>query len=509
MSTSRLYKSMKNMLSGAISQVLAIFLSFVSRTIFLRYLSTEYLGINGLFSNILTILSFAELGIGNAMIFSMYKPLKDNDIQKLKKLMHFYKKSYRYIALVVAGLGLILVPFLKFFINSPPNIKESLTIIYLLYLFNSVSTYLVSYKKSIIIADQNSYIVIISQNIFNIIQLIAQSIILIITQNFILYLCLQIISNLLNNIIISYVAEKMYPYLNEPVNAKLSKEESKLIFTDIKALTISKLAGVVANGTDNIIVSRMLGLTSVGLVSNYSMIINAINGICWSFFSGVTASIGNLNTEKNINHRIEIFNQLFLSAYWMYSFICVSLLVLLNPFISLWIGTDFLVDNFTVFSLVLIIYVSGVNYPCFVFRTTLGFFDQVKYAYVFSAILNLILSIILGKTIGLAGVFLATSLSRLVTSEVADGFYVYEHGLELSSKKYFSKYYIYFMFFLGNYLLTANVVKIINYAGIGGFIVKVLVCIITSNLINLALFFRSDTFKGLKLRLTVFTSGKF
>lgn len=508
MTSSRLNLSFKNMLSGAVGQALTILLSFVSRTIFLRTLTTEYLGINGLFSNILTLLSFAELGIGNAMIFSMYKPLKDKDIQKLQGLMFLYKKAYRVIAVVVAGIGLLLVPFLSFFISNPPNIKENLTIIYLLYLLNATISYLWTHKKSIIIADQKVYIVNISQNIFNIILLIAQAIVLILTHNFILYLCLQITTNLLNNLIVSHIANEMYPFLKEPITTQISQNETKRIFTDIKALTISKIAGVVANGTDSIIISKIMGLTSVGLVSNYSLIINAVNGLFWSFLSGITASIGNLNTEKNFTYRAAIFKQLFLGVYSIYSFASICLLVLLNPFISIWLGKNYLIDNVTVFALVLIIYVSGVNYPCFVFRTTLGYFEQVKYAYVGSAFFNVVLSIILGKMFGLSGVFFATSISRLITSEIADGFYVYRDGLQLSPSIYFIKYYLYFTLFLVNYYITYSVVNQVPYLGVSGFVFKVFICIFVSNSINYIVLYRSEAFAELKLKFLRVASNK-
>lgn len=494
-------KSIINMSVSGISRFFMLLMGFVSRSIFLKYLSAEYLGINGLFSNILVLLSFAELGIGNAIIFSMYKPLKNNDIPLLKSLMALYKKAYSIIAVIVGVTGVLFIPFLKYIIDTPPNIKENIIEIYLLYLFNTVITYLFTYKKSILIANQNVYIVSLWQNIFYIIQQVLQAIILIYNHNFIQYLFIQVLCSFLNNYFIAKVANKMYPYIIEKDIVEIPNIERKKIFRDVKALAISKVSGVVMNGSDNIIITKILGLSSVGLVSNYTLIINSINAIIWSTLSGITASLGDLNTEENYNHRKEIFNQVYLITYWIYSSICICLLVLLNPFILVWIGNKYLVDNFTVFSLVWIIYVSGINFTVYTFRTTMGFFDQVKYIYVLSAILNVILSIILGKWLGLAGIFLATSISKLCTIEIADGFYVFRDGFNLSPLKYFQKYFCTFLLFLCNYFFTNFIVSYISINGIFGFLIKAIVCVVISNSVLIVCFSKTKTFTNLINRM--------
>jgi len=497
MKESRTRKSAQNMMFSAAGQVLTLILSFVSRTIFLKYLSIEYLGINGLFSNILTILSFAELGIGNAMIYSMYKPLKENNTQKLLALIALYKKAYYIIAAVVAILGITLIPFLSYIIWEPPNIKESLTNIYVLYLFNTVSSYLLIYNKSILTADQNAYIVTISSSFVQVIRLVVQITVLYFTRDFLMFLYVQIAFTQLDNVVSFYIVNRMYPYIKQKNVVKLSKEESKSIFQNIKALAISKIAGVVASGTDNIIISALFGLSPVGLVSNYTLIINSLNSIMYSTLSGVTASVGNLNAGNDQKNKIEIFDQLLLLTYWMFSSICVCLIILLNPFIMLWLGKNYLLSDLTVISLVWIIYMSGMNYPAYVFRTTKGCFDQVKYVYVISAILNIILSIIFGKLIGIAGVFIATSISKLFTSEIADGYYAFKEALGQPPSIYFIKYCLLFLIFLGNILLTGWVVNTIFLTGLIGFLLKAIICFSFCNAVNLILFYRTKAFSGI------------
>lgn len=499
----RTEKSAINMSVSGISKVLMIIVGFIARGVFIRCLSIEYLGINGLFSNILTLLSFAELGIGNAIIFSMYKPLKYNDIPLIKSLMALYKNAYNIIAAAVGISGILFIPFLKYLIKDPPVIKENLTAIYLLYLLNTIITYLFTYKKSILTADQRDYIVSIWQNIFYIIQQIIQVIVLIFNHNFIKYLCIQVICSLLNNLVISKIANKIYPYITEKNIDKLPDDEKKLIFKNIRALAVSKVSGVVMNGTDNVIISKILGLVSVGLASNYTLIINSVNDVIWSALSGITASVGNMNAGENSDHKKEVFDQVYLISYWIYSFICVCLLILLTPFIKIWLEDKYIVDSLTVFGLVWIIYTSGVNFPAYTFRTTMGFFDQVKYIYIASAAVNVILSIIMGRCLGMAGVFLATSISRLCTIEIADGIYVYRDGLGISPNFYFKKYCLTFLLFLINYFCSKAAVSLISIDGIIGFIFKCITCIFISNFILIICFFKTKTFNDVIQRLRV------
>jgi O-antigen/teichoic acid export membrane protein len=503
MANSRTQNSFINAFFGIGAQVFTIILSFLARTIFIKSLSSEYLGINGLFANILTVLSLAELGLGNALVFNMYKPMKNNDTNKLQALMILYKKVYRIIALVVGFSGFVLSFYINYLIKNQPFIGENIQIIFLLYVFNSVISYLFAYKKSSFIVDQKSYIVNIYQQVFFILQLILQTFVLILTKNFYLYLFIQILCTFLNNVFVSCVANKRYPYIENHGNiyAILSKDEKAKIYSDVKALSISKIAGVVATGSDNIIISKLLGLSSVGLVSNYTLIFNSINGVIWNGLNGITASIGNFNVDATIDRRKSLFSQLFLCSFWLYGFTCICLLILINPFINLWLGINYVIPIKNIFPLILTIYIGGVNYPAFTYRTTLGYFHEVKYYHVLSAILNIFLSIILGKIYGLIGVFIATPISRLCTSEIADGYYISKLGLKKSPITYFIKYYLYFGIFIINYFVTRYVILLVRCGGILGFMYKTIACVFLSNLIFYAFFSKTQEFKLLIDRL--------
>lgn len=498
--SNRTQKSVKNMTIGMLSQLFTLWLSFVSRTVFIEFLTAEYLGISGLFSNVLTVLSFAELGIGDAMTYAMYKPVKEDNRKLVNQLMVVYKKAYTGIAVVVGAIGLGLSFFLSFIIAEPPDIPESLQLIFWLYVVNNMASYILTYKKSILIAYQENYIVSEVQQIASLIQQIAQMIVLCFTKQYILYLIIQILCTILNNIIISVVVKKRYPWINEKDGEELPQEVSKEIFKNVKALSISKIAGVVSNGSDNIIISKFVGLSSVGVASNYTMIINSLNGILWNGLSSLTSSFGNFNVDSTIGQRRKLFNELFLCSYWLYGFMTIGIITLANSFVQLWVGSNYLVPQGVVLALVLITYISGVNFPVYTYQSTLGMFDKMKIPYVLFAVFNILLSILLGKNWGLFGVYIATSITRLCTSEVSSGYYVYRYGLKLSPLKYLKKYVIYFLILILNILVTNYAVSLVQIAGIIGFSIKVVTCTVVCNAIYFVCFFRTTEFRNLLIR---------
>ncbi len=230
MSKTRTENVAKNVILSSLFQIIAYVIGFVSRTIFIKILGEEYLGLNGVFTNVLTLLSFAELGIGSAIVYSMYKPLATNNSDKLKELIAFYKKIYLLVGMIIIIGGIILIPFLDFFIKSTPNINENIIIIYLIFVINSAISYFFSYRTSIISADQKNYLIIIYNKVFHIIRVIVQIIIILVWHNYYLYLLTETICTLLANYLLTRKSKKMYPELIDLKNHELPKEEKKEIF---------------------------------------------------------------------------------------------------------------------------------------------------------------------------------------------------------------------------------------------------------------------------------------
>lgn len=272
----RVQKSIKNVTTGLVGQVLTLVLSFVVRTVFIQQLGVTYLGVSGLFGNILSILSFAELGFGQAIVFSLYKPIANNNVEKIKSLMYIFRTVYIWMFAVVMVLGLSLTPFLDFFvddINAVPNLR----LIYVMYVISSAATYLFAYKNTYLIATQNSYVSTIIGYFFSIGLAVFQILVLVFTQNFIIYLGLQVTSGILQNVVVAWRTNCKYPFLKEKNIKPLSIEEKSQIKKNVKALAIYKIGTLSLNSTDNIIMSKFVGLLSVGLYSNYYLLQYTVN----------------------------------------------------------------------------------------------------------------------------------------------------------------------------------------------------------------------------------------
>lgn len=498
MSSDYTRKSAVNAVISLATQLSSNLLSFVSRYIFIHFLSEEYLGINGLFSNVLTLLSFAELGIGEALAYAMYKPMKEHDQRKLRALLSFYKIAYWWIMGAVLFIGIAISFFVDGLVSQKPDIPENFQILFCLFLINNAMSYFMVYKQSVLMVDQNRYVVSIVRQATYVGQIIIQSIFLIVTRNYYVYLLWQIAGTIVTNMLLSFYVDKKYPWAKcSGKQDKLSTDEKQSIYRDIKDLSISKIAGVISNGSDNIIIAKLVDLVSVGLISNYTMVINALNGILWGALSSITGSIGQFNVDSDIKEKRKIFDELYLCTFWLYSFLCIGLMTLLSPLVSVWLGSKYTVAQPIVIALVAITYISGLNFPFYTFRVTCGLFAPMKYNYVYYAILNVALSVVLCNRFGVFGVYVATSLSRLVAAEFKEGVIVYKNILQKSMWKYFVKYILYAGLFFGVYLITQSVVNLVTVPGWLGLIAKGALCTVCVNAIYLIVFARTGSFIGL------------
>ena len=491
-------KSAKNAFVGLVTQLLTNILGFVSRYIFIRCLSAEYLGINGLFANVLTLLSFAELGIGEALVYAMYKPMKEGDEEKLKSILRFYKRAYSWIAGIIIVVGLILSFYIDSFVAQKPDIPENFQLIFCLYLLNNAGSYFLAYKQSVLNVDQNKYIVSTIRQIVHVGQLCCQMTFLYLTHNYYIYLAWQIAGTFIVNLLLSRYVNRHYQWASKTKNIKcLDKGERSNIFRDIKALSISKIAGVVSNGADNIVIAKLISLTQVGIASNYTMVINAFNGMLWGALSSITGSIGQFNVDSDIERKGQIFDELYLCTFWLYSCLCIGLMTLLTPLITVWLGEPYAMNQNVVIALVMIIYVSGLNFPFYSFRVTCGMFEVMKYNYVLFAILNVLFSVALGKCFGLVGIYAATIVSRLIAAEFKEGLIVYRKILKRSVWQYFSRYMFLVVLLIVTYVLTNRIVASIVIGGWSGLFVKGIVCMMLINLIYIAVFFQTREFRAL------------
>lgn len=441
MENSRLKNSALNFASGFLGRVLAILLNFAVRTIFIYCLNEAYLSVNGLYSNILTVLSLAELGFGSAMVYRMYAPVAVKDYQKAAALLQFYKKVYIIIGVVIFLLGLCVIPFMDYIIKDKPDIS-GLTLYYILFLVNtSISYWFSSYKASVLYADQKEYIKTNVQNTMAILQSGLQIVLLLLFRKYLLYLLIQLAGNIFLNLYVAHLVDKRYPEIQTYQGASLSAEERVQIRKDTEALVLSRFGHVALNGTDNIIVSAVVGVLWVGRLSNYTLICDSVTSVLCQITAAITGSLGNFFATEDKHAGYALFKKVEFLNFWLYGFSFIALVTLLDPFVQIWAGERFVLGLPISIAIAINFFVAGYMNTLWVFRSTIGLFKQGKFRPILVAILNIILSIFLGKLWGVFGVLFATFLSRAAISLWYDPLILHRYGFEVSCKPFFARYF--------------------------------------------------------------------
>lgn len=441
MENSRLKNSALNFASGFLGRVLTILLNFAVRTIFIYCLNEAYLSVNGLYSNILTVLSLAELGFGSAMVYRMYAPVAVKDYQKTAALLQFYKKIYIIIGVVIFLLGLCVIPFMDYIIKDKPDIS-GLTLYYILFLVNtSISYWFSSYKASVLYADQKEYIKTNVQNTMAILQSGLQIVLLLLFRKYLLYLLIQLAGNIFLNLYVAHLVDKRYPEIQTYQGDSLSAEERVQIRKDTEALVLSRFGHVALNGTDNIIISAVVGVLWVGRLSNYTLICDSVTSVLCQITAAITGSLGNFFATEDKHAGYALFKKVEFLNFWLYGFSFIALVTLLDPFIQIWAGERFVLGLPISIAIAINFFVAGYMNTLWVFRSTIGLFKQGKFRPILVAILNIILSIFLGKLWGVFGVLFATFLSRAAISLWYDPLILHRYGFEVSCKPFFARYF--------------------------------------------------------------------
>ena len=490
----RTKNSIKNIIGSMLSNILTIIIGLIAQAVFIKILGSEYLGLNGLFSNIITMLGIVELGVGNAIIYNLYKPIAENNISKIKSLMNFYKKSYRLIACIVAIIGIIIIPFLPFFIEEI-SIDINITLVYLLFLIDVVCSYLLSYKRSILYANQKNYIINIVHIIYTILLNTSQLLVLFFTKNYYYYLIMKIIMRILENFIISKIADKKYAFINEQ-SEKLDKETEKDIFTKVKALFFHKIGSFAVLGADNIIISKFLGLVTVGLYSNYYLIINAVQTVFGQIITSFTASVGNMLVTESKEKCYDVFKKIRFFNFWLATFASSSVLIIMDSFISIWIGDKYILPLLVLEVLVFNLYQKLMRNSYMSFKEAAGIYYEDRFVPLIEATLNIIVSIFCCKLFGLAGVFMGTVISGLALWCYSYPKYVYKKLFDRNYIEYAKETIGYIILFVliasGTYYLST----IINFSNIYlEFISNVIISLIVPNILLFIIFFKKDNFK--------------
>lgn len=498
MEKSRTYYSILNVTTGILGYIVNTILGFICRIVFVRCLASDYLGINGLFTNILTMLSLAELGIGSAIVFALYKPLAENDKDKIASLVKFYGQAYKIIGIVIGIIGLCILPFLNFIIREQPNIKESITLIYLMYLFNTASTYFFSYRSSLLMAAQQSYIVTGLNYIVTITQSIVQMIYLLLTKEYYGYLIIQTIGTFIYNFSVSKIAVKKFPYIIGDDIKPINKIEKKKLVTNIRDLTLYKISGLLVNSTDNIIITYFKGLSISGITSNYTLFTSTLTSLLNQIFNGINSSIGNHNALSDDKEKEKMFNNVNLINFWLFGWATIGIIFVSSDLVKLCFGSDYVMSMEIPFVLALNVYMVGMQNAVWTYKNTLGIFHYGRFVQMITALLNIVFSIILGKMWGVFGILFASAIARGFTNTWYDPYCIYKYGFHSKPIRYLKRYIYYLIVLILDGLLCYWICNKLSFGIFFNIICKVMVCSVITNLIFYLSFKSTEEFVYLK-----------
>ena len=402
-----------NIFFGHLAQFGILILSFVGRRIFLQYLSIDYLGINGLYSNILTVLSLPELGLDAAVVYSLYKPVAEDNKPLIYSLLRYFRKVYAMLAFVIFAIGITVIPLLKYIINS--NLPHNdLVIYYVLFLTNTVISYFVAHKVALLSAYQEQRVHKMATLLSNMILQVLHIIVLIIWGNYYVYISATVVTTIISNIILGVICKKIHKDVF--VKQKHVDFDKKPIIKRILSTFLYKIGAVAINSTDNILMSILISTAAVGLYSNYYVVIAAIQGFIAIITTSLISGVGNLGATGNVKRQHEIFKLMVLFYHFIAALGGTGFSLLFNDFITIWLGKEYLFSQVTVFAIALNFYLTTAVSPVWMYREANGLFENVKYLMIIRAGLNIVLSVLFGKLWGEFGILLATAVSLMATN---------------------------------------------------------------------------------------------
>ena len=495
---SRTEYSLINMATGFGGYVVNTLTGFACRVVFVRTLSADYLGVGGLFTNILSMLSLAELGVASAIGYALYKPIVDEDHKKITSLMQFYKRAYWFIGTIVALIGIAIMPFLNVIIQNPPNIKENLYLIYILYLATTVFSYFWSYKATLFSAMQRNYIVTGYNYIITIVQSILQIIYLLLTHSYLGYLIIRMVTMMLYNIWISYKADRDYPYIKDKNYDPLSKNEKKTLFINVKALAINKISGVLVNSTDNIAITFFNGISTTGIASNYLLLSNMLGTIEGLVFNALTGSVGNLNASVDDEGKYSFFKVLNLANFWLFGWAAIGMTFVSGDLVHLLFGEKYVLPQYIPLLIAINAYSVGMLQASYVYKSTLGLFRYGQYLLFFTGIINIFLDVVLGKRWGIVGIYLATLFARAVTNLWYEPYAVYRYGLHKSPLLYLYRYIRFTAVLTITGIICWFSCSFCCFSLLTNLIIKFMICVTVPNIVFILSFGKTAEFSYLK-----------
>ena len=499
----RLGNVIRGVATGVINKFVAIIFPLLIRMVFVKTIGIKYLGLNGLFGSILGVLGITELGVSSAIVYSLYRPLADNDITRVNALLKLLRKIYNYVGIIICVISLALVPFLHYLVADTSEVDINLRVLYLVFLFNTVIGYfLYSYKVSLLIALQRTDINNIVSTVILLAEYVLQVFVLIMIGNYYIFVIIMPVATICNNLIVSYYVNKQYPQYH--CEGKLERSEVKEIFKKVGALAGNKINGTLVNSADNLVLSAFLGVTVVALYQNYYTVIGALVAFMALLFDSLRPSIGNSLVTENTEKNYKDYNSITMIVAWIAGWCSICLLCLFQSFISFYYGKDYLLNLSTVILLAFYFYIWKILDVQVLYRDAAGLWWTDRFRPYIVSVCNLVTNILLVKTIGINGVIISTvgtqlviSLPWLITSLNK------EYFNERISKYLFNQVYYFvaiFTYFVCHFLITRS--------DLAGFCMKMLACCVIPNIIIFLFFRRKEEFKKVQIIASEFLYQK-
>lgn len=489
----RTQKAITNIKMAMIYQISVLFMSFVDRKLFLEILGIEYLGVHGLFNNMISMLALAELGVGTAIIYNLYKPLAEQDEGKVAALMKFYRKMYFYIGGIILVIGFLMLDVLPSFVKDVSLEMHSIRIAYSIFVIGTVGTYWTGYKRSLLYADQKNYKVLVGDMSATIGGAFMKILVLITYPSYILYVWVHIISKITPNLYAAYKVNQDYPYLKGS-KEKLGLEEKQLVKKNVKDLFIHKVSFFVVNSTDNLLISWFSGVTVVGIIGNYQVIVSAVMSFIGQGIEALQASIGNMVTTQEEKAITAVYEKVEFVVFWIASWSVVCLLGLINPFIKLWLGTEYLISQPIMWVMIFNFMLWVLTRPLWQMMSVSGLFKEDKYNALAEMLVNLVISLILVQKIGVIGVLIGTSLSYLV-AWFLKARVLYSKFFKEGFKAYMIRMITYMGIIVLEVVLTQWALEyVVVEKPLLTFVLRAAVCMVLPNVINSLIFYKHKHF---------------
>lgn len=406
--------ALKGGVIGVISQVINLVMKFVVRSFVIRCLGRDILGLDGVIVEAINMLSLAEMGITSAMLFHLYAPLIKGDNDRVNQLMATYRNMYRYIAVVIAALGVILsfaLPIIIHDINIP---WDKIYVAFFLQLSCSVSSYLLAYYRILLNADQKKHICILIDLLANIIGSSLKILAVIAFENYSLYISAMIVQTVISNVIVYRYAKKNYTFLLS--NVKVKRSDTKLILKDTKDIFGNKIASFVYSSTDNVIISSILGTGIVGVLTNYKYMTVALKGLMSSALSIMQPLIGNyLNSDMPLEASYKTLKRYTFVRFFLGAMVIVPYIAISDTFVLIWTGNvEYLMPRIITYFLAADFYIGCIYGALGEYVMGLGMFKSGKNVNILAAVINLVFSLIGVMVCGCEGVLAATVFSQFV-----------------------------------------------------------------------------------------------